>query len=69
MITLFVVLVGYLVSAGFEQIYVMYSVSVYQPPIFSNLYPAFRAAAEQLRVGDGRRFVSRCHQFEFSPRR
>lgn len=29
MVTLFVVLVGYLVSAGFEQIYVMYSVSVY----------------------------------------
>lgn len=29
MLTLFIVLVGYLVSAGFEQIYVMYSVSVY----------------------------------------
>ena len=29
MITLFVIAVGYLVSAGFEQIYVMYNVSVY----------------------------------------
>jgi ABC-type polysaccharide transport system permease subunit len=29
MITLFIVLVGYLVSAGFEQIYVMYGVAVY----------------------------------------
>jgi ABC-type polysaccharide transport system permease subunit len=29
MVTLFVVLVGYLISAGFEQVYVMYSVSVY----------------------------------------
>lgn len=29
MITLFVLLTGYLISAGFEQIYVMYNVSVY----------------------------------------
>ncbi len=29
MITLFILLTGYLISAGFEQIYVMYNVSVY----------------------------------------
>ena len=46
MVTLFVLLTGYLISAGFEQIYVMYNVSVYPTADILETY-TLRVALDQ----------------------